>query len=127
MRRLIVPLAFVIAVLGACASPTEPTHSVTGVWTGIAGPSHVTLSLVMHPDRSVSGVGIDSIGDRVARFPVRGNVSGSTVLLLFTPASVDSGFSGRFADASRIQGSLDYPDFSGELELRRASQESLKR
>ncbi len=120
MSRLTVLFATVgLIALGACTSPTEPTHSATGLWKGMVGPQTLTLSLVMHPDRSVSGEGIDSTNGRVTEFPIRGTVSGSTVLLLFTPASVDSGFSGRFSDATRIQGSLDLPGFSSTVELRR--------
>jgi hypothetical protein len=116
MRRLAVLLALVVA---ACANPTEPTHTATGMWKGVVGPHALTLSLVMHADRSVSGVGIDTTGSGVARFPVRGTVSGSTVVLLFTPESVDSGFSGRFTDASQIEGSLDLPGYSTTVALRR--------
>ena len=116
MRRLTVLLALVVA---ACANPTEPTHTATGMWKGVVGPHALTLSLVMHADRSVSGVGIDTTGGGVARFPVRGTVSGSTVVLLFTPESVDSGFSGRFTDASQIEGSLDLPGYSTTVALRR--------
>jgi hypothetical protein len=117
MRRLAAVLA--VLVLGACTSPTEPTHSVSGLWKASVGPSTMTLSLEMHSDRSVTGFGVDSTAARVSEFPVRGTVSGSTVLLLFTPASVDSGFSGRFSDATRIEGSLDLPGFSSTVELRR--------
>jgi hypothetical protein len=119
MRRFTVLLAVGLLALGACMSATEPTHSVTGLWKGVVGPNALTLSLVMHPDRSVSGEGIDSVLDHATEFPIRGTVSGSTVVLLFTPASVDSGFSGSFTDASRIQGSLDLPGFSSTVELRR--------
>jgi hypothetical protein len=119
MRRLTVLLAAGVFALGACTSPTEPTHNATGLWKGVVGPNALTLSLVMHPDRSVSGEGVDSVLNHVTAFPIRGTVSGSTVLLLFTPASVDSGFSGSFTDASRIQGSLDLPGFSSAVELRR--------
>ena len=116
MKRLAVLLAFLIA---ACTSPTEPTHSATGMWKGVVGPHALTLSLVMHPDRSVTGLGIDTSTSSVARFPVRGTVSGSTVVLLFTPESVDSGFSGRFTDASRLEGSLDLPGYSTTVALHR--------
>lgn len=119
MRRLAAVLAAGLLALSACAGPTEPTHSATGTWRGALGASTLTLALVMHPDRSVTGVGLDSAAGRISQFPVRGTVSGSTVLLLFTPASVDSGFSGSFTDASRIQGSLDIPGFSSAVDLRR--------
>src|SRR5579862_7609455 len=109
MRRLAVLLAILIA---ACAGPTEPTHTATGMWKGAVGPHALTLSLTMHPNRSVSGVGVDTTAGSVTQFPVRGTVSGSTVVLLFTPESVDSGFSGRFTDASQIQGALDFPGYS---------------
>jgi hypothetical protein len=89
------------------------------MWKGVVGPHAMTLSLVMHPDRSVSGIGVDTTGNGVARFPVRGTVSGSTVVLLFTPESVDSGFSGRFTDASRLEGSLDFPGYSTTVALHR--------
>jgi len=112
-------LAAGLIALGACTNPTEPTHSATGLWKATAGPSTLTLSLSMHEDRSVTGFGIDSTAGRVSEFPVRGTVSGSTVLLLFTPASVDSGFSGRFTDAMRIEGSLDLPGLSSTVALRR--------
>jgi hypothetical protein len=116
MRRLAVLLALLLA---ACASPTEPTHSATGMWRGVVGPHALTLSLVMHPDRSVTGVGVDTTTSSAARFPVRGTVSGSTVVLLFTPESVDSGFSGRFADARQLEGSLDFPGYSTTVTLHR--------
>lgn len=116
MRRLAFLLAFVAA---ACASPTEPAHNVTGMWKGVAGPHALTLSLTMHPDRSVSGVGVDTTAVAVTRFPVRGTVSGSTVVLLFTPESVDSGFSGRYTDAAQLQGSLDFPGYSTTVALHR--------
>lgn len=119
MSRLTVLVAAGLFALSACNSPTEPTHSVSGLWKGVVGPNALTLSLVMHPDRSVSGEGIDSANGRVTEFPVRGTVSGATVLLLFTPASVDSGFSGQFTDATRIHGSLDLPGFSSTVELKR--------
>lgn len=119
MRPFTVLLAAGLFALGACTSPTEPTHSATGLWKGVVGPNALTLSLVMHPDRSVSGAGIDSVNGRATEFPIRGTVSGATVLLLFTPASVDSGFSGQFTDATRIQGSLDLPGFSGAAEFKR--------
>src|SRR5579872_6404096 len=120
MSRLTVLLAAAgLIALGACTSPNEPTHSVSGEWKGEVGPNALTLSLVMHQDRSISGAGIDSADGHVTEFPVRGTVSGSTVLLLFTPASVDSGFSGQFTDATRIRGSLDLPGFSSSVELRR--------
>jgi hypothetical protein len=105
MRRLAVLLA--------------PAHTATGMWKGAVGPHALTLSLTMHPDRSVSGVGVDSAASGVVRFPVRGTVSGSTVVLLFTPESVDSGFSGRFRDASRLEGSLDFPGYSTTVALHR--------
>jgi hypothetical protein len=92
---------------------------VTGTWAGALGPAALRLSLVMHPDRSVSGVGIDSTAANLVQFPVRGRVSGSTVVLLFSPISVDSGFSGRFSDATRIEGSLDLPGVSSDLVLHR--------
>ncbi|SRR5581483_3538925 len=117
MRRLAVLLALIFAA--ACTSPTEPTHTVTGVWKGVVGPHALTLQLTLHPDRSVSGVGVDTMASAVRRFPVRGTVSGSTVLLLFTPESVDSGFSGRFTDASAIQGALDFPGYSTTVSLHR--------
>lgn len=116
MRRLAVLLALVVS---ACANPTEPTHTATGMWKGVAGQHALTLSLVMHADRSVSGTGIDTTGRGVARFPVRGTVSGSTVVLLFTPESVDSGFSGRFTDATLIEGALDFPGYSTTVALHR--------
>lgn len=119
MRPFTVLLAAGLFALGACTSPTEPTHSATGLWKGVVGPNVLTLSLVMHPDRSVSGAGIDSTNGHATEFPVRGRVSGSTVVLLFTPASVDSGFSGQFGDATHLQGSLDLPGFSSTVELRR--------
>jgi hypothetical protein len=108
-----------LAVLGACVSPTEPAHSASGVWRGGVGQDTLTLSLVMHPDRSVSGDGVDSAAGGVSTFPIRGTVSGSTVLLLFTPSTVESGFSGRFTTATRIDGSLDLPGFAGPLSLAR--------
>ena len=116
MRRLAVLLAFVFT---ACTSPTEPTHTATGMWKGVVGPHALTLSLTMHPDRSVSGVGVDTTSSAVTQFPVRGTVSGSTVVLLFTPESVDSGFSGRFTDASQIQGALDFSGYSTTVSLHR--------
>jgi hypothetical protein len=116
VKRLAVLLAFLVA---ACANPTEPTHSATGMWKSVVGPHALTLSLVMHPDRSVTGLGIDTTTSSVARFPVRGTVSGSTVVLLFTPESVDSGFSGRFTDATRIEGSLDFSGYSTTVDLHR--------
>jgi hypothetical protein len=119
MRRLTVLLAACLATLTACAGPTEPVHSATGMWKGMLGPTTVTLSLVMHPDRSVTGVGVDSTPTQVTQFPVRGRVSGSTVVLLFTPESVDSGFSGQFADATRIDGSVELPGLSTTISLQR--------
>lgn len=116
MRRLAVLLAFIVA---ACTSPTEPTHTATGLWKGVVGPHALTLSLTMHPDRSVSGDGVDTTPGAITRFPVRGTVSGSTVVLLFTPESVDSGFSGRFTDASELQGSIDFPGYSNTVALHR--------
>jgi hypothetical protein len=116
MRRLAVLLAILVA---ACTSPTEPTHTATGMWKGAVGPHALTLSLTMHQNRSVSGVGVDTMAGAVTRFPVRGTVSGSTVVLLFTPESVDSGFSGRFTDASRIEGSLEFPGYSTTVALHR--------
>jgi hypothetical protein len=116
MRRLAVLLAILVA---ACTSPTEPTHTATGMWKGVVGPHALTLSLTMHPDRSVSGLGVDTTQSAVTRFPVRGTVSGSTVVLLFTPGSVDSGFSGRFTDASLIEGSLELPGSSTTVALHR--------
>lgn len=116
MRRLAVLLAFLVA---ACTSPTEPAHTATGMWRGAVGPHALTLSLTMHPDRSVSGSGVDTTTSGVVRFPVRGTVSGSTVVLLFTPESVDSGFSGRFTDASRLEGSLDFSGYSTTVALHR--------
>jgi len=116
MRRFAVLLALIFA---ACTSPTEPTHTATGMWKGVVGPHALTLSLTMHADRSVSGVGVDTMLSAVTRFPIRGTVSGSTVVLLFTPESVDSGFSGRFTDASQIQGALDFPGYSTTVSLHR--------
>jgi hypothetical protein len=116
MRRLAVLLALGLA---ACTSPTEPVHTATGMWKGVVGPHALTLSLTMHPDRSVSGMGVDTATGVVARFPVRGTVSGSTVVLLFTPESVDSGFSGRFTDGSEIQGALDFAGYSTTVALHR--------
>ena len=116
MRRLAVLLALVVA---ACANPTEPTHTATGLWKGAVGPHVLTLSLTMHSDRSVSGLGVDTTASGVVRFPVHGTVSGSTVVLLFTPETVDSGISGRFTDASQIQGSLEFPGYSTTVALHR--------
>jgi hypothetical protein len=119
MRGRTVLLAVGLAAIAACTNPTEPTHSATGTWAGALGPAALRLSLVMHPDRSVSGVGIDSTAANLTQFPVRGRVSGSTVVLLFSPTSIDSGFSGRFSDASKIEGSLDLPGLSADVVLRR--------
>ena len=119
MRRRIVALALGLATLAACTSPTEPTHSATGVWKGTLGASTLSLTLTMHADRSVTGQGTDSLADLVARFPVRGTVSGSTVVLLFTPTSVDSGFSGRFTDGARIEGSVEVPGRSTTIAFHR--------
>jgi hypothetical protein len=114
----------VIAVVSgaACADATAPMHSVDGVWRGTAGDESVTLSLTMHGDQSVTGYGYDSSASAGATaFPVRGTVSGPTVVLLFDPATVKAGFSGQFSNAETLHGSVDLAHFSGDVQLSRIS------
>ncbi len=83
------------------------------------GADRMTLMLVSHPDQSVTGSGVDSAAGAVTTFPVRGTVSGGTVLLLFNTITVDSGFSGRFVTAARIDGTLAIPGLSQDRTFER--------
>lgn len=120
--KLVVGLVTAMVIGAACTDTTAPMHSVDGVWHGVAGDESVTLSLTMHSDQSVSGFGYDSsASDGATVFPVRGTVSGPTVVLLFDPATVKAGFSGQFSNEATLHGSVDLSRFTGDLELTRVT------
>lgn len=105
-----------MAVAG-CGDATAPTHAVDGTWRGTIGDQSIALSLTMHNDQTVSGTGIDSSATGVLSFPVRGTVSGPTVVLIFDPVTVTSGFSGKFLNDETLTGSVDFPSIAGDLRL----------
>jgi hypothetical protein len=105
--------------LAGCGDATAPTHSVDGTWRGAIGDQSIALSLTMHSDQTVTGMGIDSSATGVLTFPVRGTVSGPTVVLVFDPVSLTSGFSGKFVNDETLTGSVDFPSIAGDLQLSR--------
>jgi hypothetical protein len=107
-----------MAVAG-CGDATAPLHSVDGTWRGTIGDQSIALSLTMHNDQTVTGTGIDSSATGVLSFPVRGTVSGPTVVLIFDPVTVTSGFSGKFVNDETLTGSVDFPSIAGDLRLAR--------
>jgi hypothetical protein len=116
--RLVVGI-MTMMVLAACGDATAPLHSVDGTWHGTIGDQSITLSLSMQSDQTVTGTGIDSSAAGVLSFPVRGSVAGSTVVLVFDPVSLTSGFSGKFVNEETLTGSVDFPNVTGDLSLAR--------
>jgi hypothetical protein len=106
-------------VLAGCGDATAPTHSVDGTWRGTIGDQSITLSLSTHSDQTVTGTGMDSSAAGVNFFPVRGSVAGPTVVLVFDPVTLTSGFSGKFVNDEALSGSVDFPNITGDLELAR--------
>jgi hypothetical protein len=107
-------------MLAGCGDATAPTHSVDGTWRGAIGDQSITLSLTMHSDQTVTGTGIDSSASAgVKTFPVRGTVAGGTVVLVFDPVALTSGFSGKFMNDQTLTGSVDFPSVTGDLRLAR--------
>ncbi|HWZ58391.1 MAG TPA: hypothetical protein VNW46_05385 [Gemmatimonadaceae bacterium] len=105
-------------MLAGCGDATAPTHSVDGTWRGVIGDQSITLSLTMHSDQTVTGTGIDSSASAgVKMFPVRGTVAGPTVVLVFDPVALTSGFSGKFMNDQTLTGSVDFPSVTGDLHL----------
>jgi hypothetical protein len=116
--RLVVGI-MTMMVLAACGDATAPLHSVDGTWRGTIGDQSITLSLSMQSDQTVSGTGIDSSATGVKTFPVRGSVAGPTVVLVFDPVTLTSGFSGKFVNEELLTGSVDFPDVTGDLSFAR--------
>jgi hypothetical protein len=121
MRRVaLVVGVLTMMVLAGCGDATAPTHSVDGMWRGVIGDQSITLSLTTHSDQTVTGSGIDSSAtDGVKVFPVRGTVAGPTVVLVFDPITVTSGFSGKFLNDQTLTGAVDFPNVTGDLRLAR--------
>jgi hypothetical protein len=116
--RLVVGVMTMMAVAG-CGDATAPLHSVDGTWRGAIGDQALTLSLSMHSDQTVTGTGMDSSSAGVKLFPVQGTVAGPTVVLVFDPVTLTSGFSGKFMNDETLVGSVDFPNITGDLQLAR--------